>query len=108
MRVCVHVCVCVFSFSPPSLPPSLPSSLSLQVDLINGYVSTVVGTGVQGNDKEGGGRGEQQEISSPWDLALGHSPGKWCERERKGREWLVQIWPWVLIKFITLLLTAPE
>lgn len=39
-------------------------------------VSTVAGTGRQGNDKEGGGRGEEQEISSPWDLALGQSPGE--------------------------------
>lgn len=42
----------------------------------SGTVSTVAGTGRQGNDKEGGGRGEEQEISSPWDLALGQSPGE--------------------------------
>lgn len=37
----------------------------------SGSVSTLAGTGVQGNDKEGGEKGVQQEISSPWDLALG-------------------------------------
>ena len=36
----------------------------------------MAGTGRQGNDKEGGGRGGEQEISSPWDLALGQSPGE--------------------------------
>jgi len=35
----------------------------------------LVGTGKQGNDKEGGHCGTQQEISSPWDVALGSSPG---------------------------------
>ena len=37
----------------------------------SGSVSTLAGTGVQGNDKEGGEKGVQQDISSPWDLALG-------------------------------------
>lgn len=32
-------------------------------------MSTLAGTGVQGSDKEGGGKGLQQEISSPWDVA---------------------------------------
>ena len=31
-------------------------------------VSTVGGTGVQGDDKEGGKTGLEQEISSPWDV----------------------------------------
>ena len=37
-------------------------------------MSTIAGTGHQGNDKEGGAMGTDQEISSPWDLALGNSP----------------------------------
>ena len=37
----------------------------------SGSVSTVTGTGVQGNDKEGGGKERLQGINSPWDLALG-------------------------------------
>ena len=49
--------------------------LTLQVEVASGSVSCVAGTGVQGSDKEGGGKGGQQAISSPWDLALGHSPG---------------------------------
>eukprot|EP00088_Acartia_fossae_P035589 TRINITY_DN3669_c0_g1_i3.p1 TRINITY_DN3669_c0_g1~~TRINITY_DN3669_c0_g1_i3.p1 ORF type:complete len:691 (+),score=87.46 TRINITY_DN3669_c0_g1_i3:231-2303(+) len=40
-----------------------------QIDLKSKLVSTVGGTGVQGQDKEGGRPGLQQEISSPWDLA---------------------------------------
>ena len=48
----------------------------LQVEVASGSVSCVAGTGVQGSDKEGGGKGGQQAISSPWDLALGHSPGE--------------------------------
>ena len=47
----------------------------LQVEVASGWGSTVGGTGLQGSDKEGGGRGEEQEISSPWDVAMGHSPG---------------------------------
>ena len=39
--------------------------------MASGCVSTVAGTGVQGSDKEGGKKGLQQEISSPWDLASG-------------------------------------
>ena len=37
---------------------------------------------MQGSDKEGGGKGEQQEISSPWDLAVGESAGEcvWASR----------------------------
>ena len=41
------------------------------MDMGSGSVSTVTGTGVQGNDKEGGGKERLQEINSPWDLALG-------------------------------------
>ena len=41
-----------------------------QVDLASGLVSTVTGTGVQGDDKEGGKKGTEQEISSPWDVVL--------------------------------------
>ena len=54
---------------------------------MSGRVSTVAGTGVQGNDKEGGGKGTHQEISSPWDLALGgwYFP---CQRETSSlRSW---------------------
>lgn len=38
-----------------------------------GNVSTIAGTGCQGNDKEGGLVGVAQELSSPWDLELGKS-----------------------------------
>ena len=48
--------------------------MSCQVDLSQSTVTTLVGTGKQGN-KEGGLLGTQQEISSPWDIALGSSPG---------------------------------
>ena len=46
----------------------------MQIDLCTHTVSTIAGTGCQGNDKEGGQVGTEQEISSPWDLALGKSP----------------------------------
>lgn len=36
-------------------------------------VSTVAGVGMQGMDKEGGAKGEDQPISSPWDVAFGTS-----------------------------------
>ena len=46
------------------------------VDLTERCVSTVAGVaGVQGDDKEGGGKGVQQPISSPWDVVVGPSPG---------------------------------
>ncbi|XP_073412734.1 NHL repeat-containing protein 2 isoform X2 [Dendrobates tinctorius] len=45
-----------------------------KVDLDTLWVSTVAGTGSQGVDQEGGARGEQQPVSSPWDVAFG-SPG---------------------------------
>lgn len=36
-------------------------------------VTTVAGIGVQGVDKEGGAKGEEQPISSPWDVVFGSS-----------------------------------
>ncbi|XP_064177316.1 NHL repeat-containing protein 2 isoform X1 [Anguilla rostrata] len=47
-----------------------------KIDLSEGRVSTLAGMGVQGTDKEGGGMGPQQPISSPWDLALGTAGGE--------------------------------
>ncbi|XP_077992796.1 NHL repeat-containing protein 2-like [Glandiceps talaboti] len=46
-----------------------------QIDLNLRQVTTIIGTGVIGNDKEGGAIGRLQPISSPWDLVLGSSPG---------------------------------
>lgn len=40
------------------------------VDLQTWAVTTVLGTGRMGYDRAGGARGAQQEISSPWDLAM--------------------------------------
>ena len=34
-------------------------------------MTTITGTGIQGTDHYGGGRGAEQVISSPWDVALG-------------------------------------
>ena len=48
----------------------------LQVDLKSKTVTTIAGTGVQGNDKIGGKIGQKQEISSPWDIVIGPSPGQ--------------------------------
>ncbi|KAM4636164.1 NHL repeat-containing protein 2 [Discoglossus pictus] len=45
-----------------------------KIDLDTQSVSTVAGVGSQGTDKEGGAQGEQQPISSPWDVTLG-APG---------------------------------
>ncbi|XP_069835856.1 NHL repeat-containing protein 2 [Dendropsophus ebraccatus] len=45
-----------------------------KVNLDTLTVSTVAGTSNQGVDKEGGAQGEQQPISSPWDVAFG-APG---------------------------------
>ncbi|XP_060063589.1 NHL repeat-containing protein 2-like [Ylistrum balloti] len=50
-----------------------------KIGLKSESVTTVVGTGVQGQDKEGGNIGTQQEISSPWDLELGCSIGSESE-----------------------------
>lgn len=36
-------------------------------------MTTVAGIGIQGVDKEGGAKGEEQPISSPWDVVLGNS-----------------------------------
>ena len=43
----------------------------VRIDLTSHCVSTLAGTGRQGEDKIGGHFGIEQEISSPWDLALG-------------------------------------
>jgi thiol-disulfide isomerase/thioredoxin len=43
------------------------------IDLKTYIVSTIVGNGSQGNDKEGGRMGTAQVISSPWDVTLGCS-----------------------------------
>ncbi|KAJ8264713.1 hypothetical protein GJAV_G00152920 [Gymnothorax javanicus] len=47
-----------------------------KIDLSEGRVSTLAGTGLQGSDKEGGAMGIEQPISSPWDLALGTAGGE--------------------------------
>ncbi|XP_033371390.1 NHL repeat-containing protein 2 isoform X2 [Parus major] len=44
-----------------------------KIDLELQMVTTVAGIGVQGVDKEGGAKGEEQPISSPWDVVLGSS-----------------------------------
>ncbi|XP_060624437.2 NHL repeat-containing protein 2 isoform X1 [Anolis sagrei] len=44
-----------------------------KVDLQSEMVTTVAGVGIQGTDKEGGARGDEQSISSPWDVAFGTS-----------------------------------
>ncbi|CAM4710729.1 unnamed protein product [Leuciscus chuanchicus] len=46
-----------------------------KINLSEGKVSTLAGTGVQGTDKEGGALGPQQPISSPWDVTLGNTGG---------------------------------
>ena len=45
------------------------------IDLHTHTVTTLAGTGYQGNDKEGGAQGTDQEISSLWDIAMGTAPG---------------------------------
>ncbi|KAM3834354.1 NHL repeat-containing protein 2 isoform 1-T1 [Vipera latastei] len=42
-----------------------------KIDLRLELVSTVAGVGIQGTDKEGGAKGDEQPISSPWDITLG-------------------------------------
>ncbi|RXM28508.1 NHL repeat-containing protein 2 [Acipenser ruthenus] len=42
-----------------------------KINLLEEKVSTIAGIGSQGTDKEGGDTGLKQQISSPWDLALG-------------------------------------
>jgi len=44
-----------------------------KIDLEAEMVSTVAGIGIQGTDKEGGAQGEEQPISSPWDVVFGTS-----------------------------------
>ncbi|EPY82175.1 NHL repeat-containing protein 2 [Camelus ferus] len=44
-----------------------------KIDLEAEMVSTVAGIGIQGTDKEGGAQGEEQPISSPWDVVSGKS-----------------------------------
>ncbi|KAH6941622.1 hypothetical protein HPB50_020986 [Hyalomma asiaticum] len=41
-----------------------------EINLENNTVSTLAGTGKQGEDTVGGQLGQQQELSSPWDLCL--------------------------------------
>ncbi len=41
-----------------------------KIDLSSGNVTTLVGTGEQGRDREGGKAGRDQALNSPWDLAL--------------------------------------
>ena len=55
---------------------SVDICLCIQIYLQSGQVETVVGTGYQGNDKEGGRKGRSQEISSPWDVIVECGPGK--------------------------------
>ncbi len=40
------------------------------VDMSQGSVTTIAGTGVQGYDRSGGKLGTQQALNSPWDLAI--------------------------------------
>jgi DNA-binding beta-propeller fold protein YncE len=40
------------------------------INLANGQVTTIAGTGTQGYDRLGGGPGREVSLSSPWDLAL--------------------------------------
>uniref|UniRef100_A0A8B9UK08 NHL repeat containing 2 n=1 Tax=Anas zonorhyncha TaxID=75864 RepID=A0A8B9UK08_9AVES len=44
-----------------------------KIDLDLEIVTTVAGIGIQGVDKEGGAKGEEQPISSPWDVVFGNS-----------------------------------
>ena len=46
-----------------------------KIDISSGTVSTIAGTGRQGNDLEGGKQGCAQEMSSPWDIVMGTAPG---------------------------------
>ncbi|KAK3706776.1 hypothetical protein QZH41_015340, partial [Actinostola sp. cb2023] len=53
------------------------------IDLEDGTVSTIAGTGQQGNDKEGGAQGTAQCISSPWDVIIGPPPGYKSEESKE-------------------------
>ncbi|NWS67844.1 NHLC2 protein, partial [Crotophaga sulcirostris] len=44
-----------------------------KIDLESEMVTTVAGVGIQGVDMEGGAKGEEQPISSPWDVVFGNS-----------------------------------
>ncbi|NXG50843.1 NHLC2 protein, partial [Psilopogon haemacephalus] len=44
-----------------------------KIDLELELVTTVAGIGIQGVDQEGGAKGEEQPISSPWDVVFGNS-----------------------------------
>ncbi|XP_074151760.1 NHL repeat-containing protein 2 [Sminthopsis crassicaudata] len=50
-----------------------------KIDLETKMVSTVAGIGIQGADKEGGAKGEEQPISSPWDVVFGISVSEVCK-----------------------------
>ncbi|BFY97727.1 hypothetical protein BsWGS_00768 [Bradybaena similaris] len=45
-----------------------------RIDVDQKRVITLVGTGLQGTDLEGGKQNKDQEIASPWDVILGASP----------------------------------
>lgn len=69
-----------------------------KIDLQAEKVSTVAGIGIQGTDKEGGAEGEQQPISSPWDVTFGTSGS---EVQRDDILWIAmagthQIWALLL------------
>lgn len=42
----------------------------VQVDLQSRVVQTLAGNGVKGNDYRGGGKGQNQQLNSPWDVTL--------------------------------------
>jgi hypothetical protein len=63
------------NFNIPSFVKTCHYNFNVQVDLQECTVSTLAGTGHQGNDKEGGGNGTEQSISSPWDVIVGPAPG---------------------------------
>ncbi|MEM9066301.1 MAG: thioredoxin-like domain-containing protein [Planctomycetota bacterium] len=46
------------------------------LDLATSVVTTLAGNGVQGYDRRGGGSGQEQRLSSPWDLALDPADGR--------------------------------
>ncbi|XP_023977260.1 NHL repeat-containing protein 2 [Physeter macrocephalus] len=69
-----------------------------KIDLEAEMVSTVAGIGIQGTDKEGGAKGEEQPISSPWDVVFGRSGS---EVQRDDILWIAmagthQIWAFLL------------
>ncbi|XP_047557427.1 NHL repeat-containing protein 2 [Lutra lutra] len=69
-----------------------------KIDLEAEMVSTVAGIGIQGTDKEGGAQGEEQPISSPWDVVFGTSGS---EVQRDDILWIAmagthQIWALLL------------